>query len=240
MLINILDKYNLNLEYKEFFTNIITGLGIDKIYGNLKNIYTSLENVIIEFNSKYVPLKPYEEAPTFDEIITYVYKNLMYGLFGENSDRAEKDIKTIYEKILALKENDEIVDIVDEVVNKLMSFEIDLKLYIDNASYQEQTNKNISNLVKDLLTEYTNIYNWLVDFEGDLNNIANKTEKFALTYFGKYIEISDGIEILFDVIDKFRLTTIQKQNIIKYVDEYLLDKLPLILSDNLILYYPFL
>ena len=220
---NVLAEYNLDLEYKTLFENVIKNLSLDQIYAELGNVYGVFETTIKEFNANYKPLVPTKEPLSKELVLEYTQKYALYGLFGNEADVAIKDLNSIYDSILALKEHDEIVTIFKNVMSLFTNFDysFDLDKFINDDQYLGDINDRLIKLLEDLLDEADNTFEWVIGFESDLKNIAKNLDKFTDEYFGITFEIYEVVKKAFEELDSYELTSTVKKQIIDFVEEKL-------------------
>ena len=205
---NILAEYNLDLEYKTMLDNVIKAFGLDKIFEELKSIYSILETSVNEFNANYVPLLPTENEITKEALEEYLVKNVTYMIFGDNSEAAVKDLDKIFELIVGLKDENEIVNIFNKVVELVTNYDysFDFDAYINNPEYKEAFNKKLIGLLNGLFDEADNAINWVLGFEDDLEEIAKLIDEFTTKYFGGSFELNYYVNYVFEMLYMYKIT----------------------------------
>ncbi len=218
---NFLDKYNLNIDYAELVNGLIKALGVDQIYNNLESIYNIIKLKIDTFDNNYVPLIPTLENPSFETLGNYGLKYLTYGLFGENSEIAIEDLTQIYNQIIDLGNNNDILNIINEVVSLVNGFdkEFNFKEYLINFEYRTDYNDSVQTLIGNLIDKVNDTYNWILTFEPDLTTIATQIEEFVKEYFYQDLDLSTYVVELFNILKVYDIIPEIKQTIDSMIND---------------------
>lgn len=216
-----LAEYNLNVDYETIINNVIKTLGLDQIYENVVSIYNTLSNAVISFEENYVPLVPTIESPSLDVLEDYGMKYLTYVLFQEDSEQALVDLENIYNKIIALKENDEIVDIFDNFILLFEEFDVTISFddYMNNEELKEEFTNEIKSLITNVIGEINNGYDWMMGLEIEFSDIANLVDKFLDEYFELEIDVKYYIEYLFDILETIKLPEGLDETLVNMFDD---------------------
>lgn len=217
-----LEEYKLNINYVELFNGICKVYGIDRIYENIKQIHEMIAFEINDFEKNYTPLDPSFETPELETILKYGKKYLSYIIFEENSSEAVVDLQNIYNKILELKMNDDILNIFNNVIDLFKNFDysLDLNEYINNQEYQKKYNETIKILILSLIDEIDNTQEWFVNLQPNIVEISNLIDQMTIKYFELNFNLSNETVNFFQFIKKYELTDKQKEDIEKWLNEH--------------------
>lgn len=230
---SILAEYNLDLEYKGLIDNFIKNLSLDKLYTEFGNVYNVIVKNVTEFNTNYVPLVPTKDPASTEVLLDYMHKNMIYNIFGNESAAAVKDLKTIYESLIALKEHDEIKDVLDNVVQlfKNYDYSFDFEAYINDEAYLAAFNKKLTDLATNLLTETEKAYDWVLGFEEDLADIAKTLDDFASKYFGISLYANEYVNYLFEMLEMYAMNDEMKEIYQDTIKDFVENVLRVVLED---------
>ena len=84
---------------------------------------------------------------------------------------------------------------------KNYDYSFNLDSYINDNTYQETFNKKLTDLLNGLLNEVDNTFDWVLEFEEDLENIAKALDSFTTKYFGGSFDINEYVNYLFEILE---------------------------------------
>ena len=230
---NILAEYNLDLEYKAMLDNAIKAFGLDKIFEELKSIYSILEASVNEFNANYVALLPTENEISKEALEEYLVKNVTYMIFGDNSEDAVKDLEKIFELVVGLKDENEIVNIFNKVVELVTNYDysFDFDAYINNPECKEAFNEKLMGLLNSLFDEVDNTFNWVLGFEDNLEEIATLIDEFTTKYFGGSFELNYYVNYIFEMLSMYEITDTAEEIGKDVIEDLVTNIIPAVLND---------